>query len=164
MLYEQHYIKEVDKAMEKLRALCLGQDRKLVEVLPLHMRDKTTKEKAEQLAGQLLFALVNVSYGTHCDGPQQARCRQWLEDLICYLLDNCNEEDHTFYNLMRLVKCPTDVRNLMFEKYLDAQSDVRTQGPPQLLNKLDLAIWWLLGVQGKQKTAKNFFQTLRQDL
>lgn len=164
MLYEQHYIKEVDKALERLRARCLGQNRMLVEVLPLHMKDKPTKEQAEQLAGQLLFALVNASYGTHCDGPQQARCRQWLEDLIRYLLEKCNEEDQTFYNLMRLVRSPTDVRNLMFEKYLDAESDVRTHEPPKLLQKLELAIWWLLGVHKKQGNAKKVLQAMKQYL
>lgn len=153
MLYEQHYIKEVDKAMERLRAHCLGQNRKLVEVLPLHMRDKTTKEQAEQLAGQLLFALLSASYGAYCDGSQQTRCRQWLEDLICYLLEKCNEEDQTFYNLVRLVKSSRDVRNIMFEKYLDTESDIRTHEPPQLLQELELAIWWLLGVHKKQSPA-----------
>ena len=104
MLYEQHYIKEVDKAMEKLRARCLGQDRKLVEVLSLHMREKATKEQAEQLAGQLLFALVSASYGTHCDGPQQARCRQWLEDLIAIFWITATKKTRLFtiwYDLLR---------------------------------------------------------------
>lgn len=56
--------------------------------------------------------------------------------------------------------CPTDVRNIMFEKYLDTESDIRTHESPQLLQELELAIWWLLGVQGRQKTATSFLDIL----
>lgn len=154
MLDERAYIIKVDATLETLRAICLGQNIQLVDVLPQKMKEKTLKEQAGYLAAQLLFALVTVAAKENCSQAQQVRSRQWLEDVIQYLLEDICEEDHTFFQLLQILKCSKEIRELMFANRFVSGSELRSGDPPELLNSLEAAIWWLLGVQGKQHGGK----------
>lgn len=160
MLDERAYIIKVDATIETLRAICLGQNIQLVDILPQHMKEKTTKEQAEYLASQLLFALVTVAPKQVSSKEQQARSRQWLDDIIQYLLDETCEEDHTFFQLLQILKCSKEVREILFANRFDKNHEPCSGDPPELLNSLETAIWWLLGVQGKQCDGKGIREKL----
>lgn len=160
MLDERTYIIKVDATIETLRAICLGQNIRLVDVLPQHMKEKPAKEQAEYLASQLLFALVTVAPKQVSSKEQQAQSRQWLEAIIHYLLDEIWEEDHTFFQLLRILKCSKDVRDIMFTNRFDSGNELRSGNPPELLNSLETAIWWLLSVQRRQYSASELYHKL----
>ena len=160
MLDERAYIMKVDATIETLRAICLGQNTQLVDVLPQHMKEKPAKEQAEYLVAQLLFALVTVAPKQVSSKEQQARSRQWLEDIIHYLLAEVCEVDHTFFQLLRILKCSKELRDIMFSNRFASDSELRSGNPPELLNSLETAIWWLLGVQGNQGRGKNMQDAL----
>ena len=161
MLDERAYIMKVDATIETLRAICLGQNTQLVDILTQHMKEKPAKEQAEYLAAQLLFALVTVAPKQVGSKEQQARSRQWLEDVIHYLLDEACEEDHTFFQLLRILKCSKEIRDIMFSNRFASDSELRSGNPPELLNSLETAIWWLLGVQKKQRNGKSLLEKLK---
>lgn len=160
MLDDRTYIIKVDATIESLRAICLGQNIQLVDILPQHMKEKTTKELAEYLAAQLLFALVTIAPKQVSSKEQLARSRQWLEDIIHYLLDEICEEDHTFFQLLQILKCSKEVREIMFTNRFNKGSELRSGDSPELLNSLETAIWWLLRVQGKQCDGKGIREKL----
>ena len=160
MLDERTYIIKVDATIESLRAICLGQNIKMVDVLPREMKGKSMREQAEYLAAQLLFALVTVAPKQVCSKEQQVRSRQWLEDIIHYLLEDICEEDHTFFQLSQILKCSKEVRDILLANRFEASSELRAGEAPKLLNSLESAIWWLLGVQGKQKDGKDLREKL----
>ena len=160
MLDERAYVIKVDATIETLRAICLGQNIQLLDVLPQHMRDTTAKEQAEYLASQLLFALVTVAPKQVSSKEQQVRSQQWLEDIIHYLLDEICEEDHTFFQLLQILKCSKEVREIMFANRFDKDSELRSGNPPELLSSLETAIWWLLSVQRRQYSASELYHKL----
>ncbi|MBE6971388.1 MAG: hypothetical protein E7446_04620 [Ruminococcaceae bacterium] len=160
MLDERTYITKVNATIETLRAICLGQNIQLVDVLSQHMKEKSEKEQAEHLASQLLFALVTVAGKKVSSKEQQARSWQWLEDIIQYLLDETCEEDHTFFQLLQILKCSKEVREILFANRFDKNHELCSGEPPELLNSLETAIWWLLGVQGKQCDGKGIREKL----
>ena len=163
MTDEKFYLLQVEKTLEKLRARCMGQDTQLLSLLPPHAKEKDTRYQAQYLAAQLQFALLHAE-GSYVDTRELLRCRKWLEELICYLLEEISEEDRTFYHLVQLITMPKKVRAIALHSFLPAGSELRTADPPDQLRKnLDTAIWWLLGTQGKQKRATELHQIL-QDL
>lgn len=124
------------------------------------MKEKPAQEQAQYLASQLLFALVTVAPKQVSSKEQQARSRQWLDDIIQYLLDEICEEDHTFFQLLQILKCSKGVREIMFSNRFGMDSELCSSNPPELLNSLEVAIWWLLGVQGKQRSATELYLKL----
>lgn len=160
MWSEQRYIASVDVLMEKLRQRCLGQNTPLTALLPKTVRQRSTKEQASFLSSELLFALMQASPHWSMDAAMQRRVRQWLEALIRYLLEETNPKDQTFAQLVRLKDCDRSVRNLLFEKQLDTTHEVRAGEPPLPLEKLDIAIWHLLGAQKQQDIPRQFYGQL----
>lgn len=160
MTDEQLYLKDVEKAIGQLRARCLGQDTRLTALLPPHARERDTRYQAKYLAAQLQFALVHAE-GRYVEPKELRRCRQWLEDIVRYLLEKIQGEDHTFYSLVRMVNLPQETRRLLLHDFLDSSSDILTATPPSLLQNLDAAIWWLLGVQRKQQSGISFLDIMK---
>ena len=160
MTDEKQYLAQVERTAEQLRARCLGQDRPLADILPPHVKEKPAKDQAQYLAAQLQFALVRAD-GRHVDADLQRRCRRWLEGMIRFLLEEAAEEDRTFARLIQLIGLSGAVRSIMLQDFPDIDSELRSEDPPQLLREqLDLAIWWLLGAQGKQKQSSRFLAFL----
>ena len=146
--------------MAQLRARCLGQDARLTALLPPHAREKDAQYQAKYLASQLQFALVHAE-GRYLPLKEHQRCRQWLEDIILYLLEKVQDEDHTFCSLVRMVNLPQETRRLVLYEFLPTDSELLTEEPPELLRReLDAAIWWLLGTQGKQAQPRCFLSLL----
>lgn len=160
MTDEQLYLKDVEKAIGQLRARCLGQDTRLTALLPPHAREKDTRYQAKYLAAQLQFALAHAE-GRYVEPKELQRCRQWLEDITLYLLEKIQDEDQTFYQLIRMVNLPQEIRRLVLYDFLDSSSDILVSTPPSLLQNLDAAIWWLLGVQRKQQSGKSSLDMLK---
>lgn len=163
MTDEKEYLTQVEKVMAQLRARCLGQDTPLTAILPAYAKEKDCRYQAKYIAAQLQFALVHME-GRYLPLKEHQRCRQWLEDIILYLLEKVQDEDHTFCSLVRMVNLPQELRRLVLHNFLDTNSDILTSTPPSLLQNLDAAIWWLLGVQGKQHNANTALQLLTQYL
>lgn len=63
MLVEEEYRRAVKQTMEKLQVSCLGQNTPLTAILPKHLRELSAKEKAEHIAGELVFALAKTPKG-----------------------------------------------------------------------------------------------------
>ena len=163
MTDENLHLKEVEKVIDQLRARCLGQDTPLTAILPTYAKEKDCRYQAKYIAAQLQFALVHAE-GRYAEPKELQRCQHWLEDIILYLLEKVQDEDHTFYQLIRMVNLPQEIRRLVLHNFLDTNSDILTSTPPSLLQNLDAAIWWLLGVQGKQHNANTALQLLTQYL
>lgn len=159
MTDEKEYLTQVEKVMAQLRARCLGQDARLTALLPPHAREKDAQYQAKYLAAQLQFALVHTE-GRYIEPKELQRCRQWLEDIILYLLEKVQDEDHTFCSLVRMVNLPQEIRRLVLYDFLDGNSDILTTTPPSHLQNLDEAIWWLLGVHGKHAQGRHFLSAL----
>ena len=160
MTDEKEYLTQVEKVMAQLRARCLGQDARLTALLPPHAREKDAQYQAKYLAAQLQFALVHAE-GRYIEPKELQRCRQWLEDIILYLLEKVQDEDHTFCSLVRMVNLPQETRRLVLYEFLPTDSELLTGEPPELLRReLDATIWWLLGVQGKHAQGRHFLSAL----
>ena len=160
MTDEKLYLKQVEKAIGQLRARCLGQDTPLTAILPAYAKEKDCQYQAKYIAAQLQFALVHAE-GRYIPLKEHQRYRQWLEELVCYLLEEVQEEDHTFYQLVRMVNLPQETRRLVLYEFLPADSDLLAGDPPELLQReMDAAIWWLLGVQGKHAQGSHFLSAL----
>lgn len=157
---ERLYLKQVEKAIGQLRARCLGQDTPLTAILPAYAKEKDCRYQAKYIAAQLQFALVHAE-GRYLPSKEHQRCRQWLEELVYYLLEEIREEDRTFCQLVRLLHLPRETRRLVLYEFLPADSELLTGEPPELLQReLDTAIWWLLGTLGSQIKGKCFLSTL----
>ena len=160
MLDEHAYLANVDRTLESLRAILLGQNIRLKDILPQHIKGPPAKEQAHSLASQLLFALVKAAEKQYCNAEQQKKSKQWLEDCTRYLLEESPPDDQTFCQLLQLIRLPSNVRDLIFINYLDKNNEVRTAAPPELLQYLDVAIWWLLGRLKKQDSARRTLNTI----
>ena len=160
MTDEKLYLKQVEKAIGQLRARCLGQDTPLTAILPAYAKEKDCRYQAKYIAAQLQFALVHME-GRYLPLKEHQRCRQWLEDIILYLLEKVQDEDHTFCSLVRMVNLPQETRRLVLYEFLPTDSELLTGEPPELLRReLDAAIWWLLGAQGKHAQGRHFLSAL----
>lgn len=160
MTDEKLYLKQVEKAIGQLRARCLGQDTPLTAILPAYAKEKDCRYQAKYIAAQLQFALVHME-GRYLPLKEHQRWRQWLEELVCYLLEEIREDDRTFCQLLRLLHLPCETRRLVLYEFLPADSDLLAGEPPELLQReMDAAIWWLLGTQGKQAQSRCFLSLL----
>ena len=160
MTDEKLYLKQVEKAIGQLRARCLGQDTPLTAILPAYAKEKDCRYQAKYIAAQLQFALIHME-GRYLPLKEHQRCRQWLEELVCYLLEEIREDDRTFCQLVRLLNLPRETRRLVLYEFLPADSALLTDEPPELLQReMDAAIWWLLGTQGKQAQPRCFLSLL----
>ena len=160
MTDEKLYLKQVEKAIGQLRARCLGQDTPLTAILPTYAKEKDCRYQAKYIAAQLQFALVHME-GRYIEPKEHQRCRQWLEELVCYLLEEIREDDRTFCQLVRLLHLPCETRRLVLYEFLPADSDLLAGEPPELLQReMDAAIWWLLGTQGKHAQGRHFLSAL----
>ena len=160
MTDENLHLKEVEKVIDQLRARCLGQDTPLTAILPTYAKEKDCQYQAKYIAAQLQFALVHAE-GRYIPSKEHQRCRQWLEDIILYLLEKVQDEDHTFCSLVRMVNLPQETRRLVLYEFLPTDSELLTGESPELLRReLDAAIWWLLGTQGKQAQPRCFLSLL----
>ena len=160
MTDEKLYLKQVEKAIGQLRARCLGQDTPLTAILPAYAKEKDCRYQAKYIAAQLQFALVHME-GRYIEPKEHQRCRQWLEELVCCLLEEIREDDRTFCQLVRLLHLPCETRRLVLYEFLPADSDLLAGEPPELLQReMDAAIWWLLGTQGKHAQGRHFLSAL----
>ena len=141
---EQLYLKQVDKTLEKLRALCLGQDTRLTTILPNHLLPQPNDVKAKHISEQIIFALAKIN-SEPISEEQLAASRTWLYSLTLYLLLECNKEDQTFQQLKHLIFLSQGVRDIFIKTHLEPVCSASLQGdPPALLNEFDGAVWWLL--------------------
>lgn len=151
---EQFYLKKVDKTLERLRALFLGQETHLTAILPPHILTQTLEEQAKHITEQIIFALAKTSSDS-IPADQLTSSRIWLQDVTLYLLTQCNKEDQTFKQLKHLIVLPQGVRDIFFSENLAHISGRTLQGnPPALLKELDGAIWYLLNVHGITNSAE----------
>ena len=154
------YLKQVDKTLEKLRTLCLGQNPYLTAILPNHLLKQPEDIQAKHISEQIIFAMATVNTEAISE-EQLAASRMWLYALTQYLLLECNKEDQTFQQLKHLIFLPKGVRETFFNTYLGNMGKTCLQeNPPSLLDSLDEAIWWLLTVQGGTSVAKTTYSKL----
>lgn len=134
------YVKEVDRALEDLRARCLGQDVSFHVLLPEESEFWTTQEKAAHITQLLLFTLAKVE---PCFSiiPELEESSAWLNALLLYLMRRCNPEDQTFACLTKIIRLDSGIRECMFGD--NAYAILRTT-PPFLFKALDAAILQLL--------------------
>ena len=141
---EQLYLKQVDKTLEKLHALCLGQDTRLTAILPNHLLTQPDDVRAKHISEQIVFALAKINTEPISE-EQLADSRMWLHSLTLYLLLECNKEDQTFQQLKHLIFLSQGVRDIFIKTHLEPVCSVSLQGdPPTLLSEFDGAVWWLL--------------------
>ena len=158
---ERYYLMQVNKLLENLRATCLGQNTPLTDILPIHLKTAPLDKQAAQLAEQILFALVRVIPGKQHSPHELQRCRTWLHGTARYLLEQCNDADHTFAQWKKLLDQPKGVRLLLYTNFHDASSvELKNGDPPDLLREFDVAILWLLGTQGLAESAHTVYQKL----
>lgn len=81
-LYDE-YTQRLDKLLNDLRGTCLGYHLPFNDVLPTHFQDLSDKEKAQQLAQQLSFALAYVS---NCTQQQINSAYHWFYEFFAFCL------------------------------------------------------------------------------
>ena len=144
---DQFYLKKVEKTVNQLRCMCLGQSTHLTAVLPDYLRSQPQKEQAVQISEQILFALTKI-HSKPVSPEQLILARRWLQGAAFYLLQECNAEDQTFKELKRLLELPLGVRSVFFQNFCNgAYKEYMEEKPPALFKDFDGAIWWLLRVQ-----------------
>ena len=152
------YIKEVDRALEDLRAKCLGQDVSFHVLLPEEAEFWTYEEKAEHITRLLLFSLAKVE---PCFSivPELEESSAWLKALLLYLMKRCNPEDQTFANVTKITRLDSGIRECMFE---DNAYAVLCTAPPFLLHSLDLAILYLLDARGLGRSKEEYLRQAKK--
>ena len=154
------YIKEVDQALEDLRAKCLGQDVSFHVLLPEEAEFWPCEEKAEYITKLLLFSLAKVE---PCFSivPELEESSAWLKTLLLYLMKQCNPEDQTFANVTKITRLDGGIRECMFE---DNAYAVLCTTPPFLLHSLDLAILSLLDTRALVPGNANFLTQIKHHI
>lgn len=109
-MMSQGYIRRVDRTLKKLREYLLGLDTQLVELLPQKLRTAETEQQSAYLADRLLFCLASEET---LDENELRSSRNWLYEVILYLLSEVDDNDHDLANILMLFDLPLDVRKIM---------------------------------------------------
>lgn len=112
-LYDE-YTQSLDKLLNDLRGICLGYHLPFSDVLPAHLQDLSDKEKAQQLAQQLSFALAYVS---NCTQQQINSAYHWFYEIFCFLYDHCPESDHVCSSFFKLYELDLETRQAIFHEW-----------------------------------------------
>lgn len=145
---EKYYLQKVDSTLEKLRSYCLGQNTRLLAILPNHFLTHTSEQQSRQIAKQILFAMAKTM-SEDISTEELNRSSAWLQTVTQYLLEECNDTDQTFQEMKRLIFLPQHIRQIVFCDVSGlVGKDIRENEPPGLLKELDGSFWWLLKVQG----------------
>ena len=135
------YIEEVNELTTKLRAHLLGQDARLEDLIPQALFDEPESKQANYLADRILFTLSRMD---HWFPPKELQCaRNWLYEILLFLILECTEEDHTFANLMKIIRLSSTTRMSMFqhpERKLPYPNLAQDRNLPVLLEDLELAL------------------------
>ena len=140
----ENYLQEVEDALGKLRSKALGQDLSYDILLPPKSERWTAEEKATYLAKRFLFVLSKAAPVASIL-PELEESRDWLRDLLLFLLEKCNPDDRTFASMKRIINLEEDTREVMFKS--GDYAALLTE-PPYLLTRFDLAVLYLLEATG----------------
>ena len=161
MFDERYYLMKVNKLMVRLRTACLGHNTPLTAILPEKLQTAPLDKQAEQLAEQVLFALVRALPGKTHTPSELRRCRSWLQGTARYLLKKCPRSDHTFAGWKKLLELSRGLRSIIFADYDDpAAKELKESDPPELLNEFDLAVLWLLNIFVLTESPKALYRQL----
>jgi len=111
-LSEDHYIIQVDEFLNTLRVKLLGQDLPYESILPSAFQTKNDAVRCAHLSEQMTFALAKML--PELQGTLLAAAQSWLYEALLFLTTRCNDEDHTFASIIRVISLPEDTRMLMF--------------------------------------------------
>lgn len=136
----KQYLENVETDVRELRSKALGQDRSFEDFLPADSSGWKTREKAAYLTKLLLFALTKAEPVVSIL-PELEESRDWLRDLLLFLLEKCNPDDRTFASMKRILDLEEDTREMMFSS---GEYSVLLTAPPFLLTRFDLAVLHLL--------------------
>lgn len=151
---EWMYLKRVERTLNRLRSVCLGQDIISTEALPNHLRELPSEQQAERIADQILFSLLRVS--DEITPEERSRCQEWLYGTVLFLMIRCNQNEWTFREMKHLLEVSKGVRELLFEDLTgpEFQAMKEDKTPPKALRKeLDHAVLVLLKSCGKDQRA-----------
>ena len=139
---EDEWIMLVDEELAKLRIHQLGQDIPFSHFLPHGGRYMSEAEQADWLTARLTFALGELC--READSGELSRAWQWLCGATLFLLRECNEDDHNFAAILRLVDLEGPMRKHLFqnlEEYPDPYKAIRTEyEPPEIFGCLEEAM------------------------
>jgi len=91
--------------------MCLGQNISFFDTLPSYARTLPTEEQIIQAANQLTFALAATAPGK---APEELRqSQEWLVSIMRYLVKKCPDADHTFQNIIKIVRLDPMTRKCM---------------------------------------------------
>lgn len=145
---EDEWIMLVDEELAKLRIHKLGQDIPFSHFLPRGGRYMSEAEQADWLTARLTFALGELC--READSGELSRAWQWLYGATLFLLRECNEDDHNFAAILRLVDLERPMRAHLFpipEEYPDPYKAIRAEyEPPEIFSCLDEAMVRVAGV------------------
>ena len=89
------------------------------------------------------------------------RSFQWLYVIILFLLTECNEEDHVFGNLVRVLELDYFTRENLFERFGEISADIRDDlFIPTPLESLELTILPLLDNAKKLEKGRRLYMQL----
>ena len=133
------YKERLEKALEQIRARCLGQDRRLA-ALVLGGAGLPPERLAEQAADVLTFHLARA--GEWTDEALRDSWR-WLRAAALFLW-TCLPEDRTLYGLVRLASLSRLTREALdFQGFPAHYARDLAEVPPMLKLTLEAAIWLL---------------------
>ena len=139
---EDEWIMLVDEELAKIRIHKLGQDISFSHFLPHGGWYMSEAEQADWLTARLTFALGELC--READSGELGRAWQWLYGAIRFLHTECNEDDHNFATILRLIDLDRPMRAHLFpipEEYPDPYKAIRTEyEPPEIFSCLEEAM------------------------
>ena len=153
---EYFYLQQVERTLQQLRYLCLGQNVSFVETLPPHIRMLSKEEQARHVTDQLIFALAAVAGDVSSE--ELRRSKAWLQSMVTYTMFMCDTSDHIFRNLCELLQLPQEVRSIMASHYSGDYSMTfakEADAPTLLTEHLDEAVLRLLQSCGMMERYKD---------
>ena len=141
------YCSTMELGLERLRAQCLGQMKPIKSLVPI--ADRISTQLTAELAAEILTILIFKT--SHPDDNTLFFYKGWLETVIEYILDNCPEEDHTLYSLIKLAALEGQlVSEIMAQDIPRETRQIILHPPENLHDTLEEAVWFLMEDREKQ--------------
>jgi len=149
---------KTNNLINELRAKSLGQSILFDDILPRHLSLLSVQEKANHLARQFIYAL---GLTTLCPEEKLERVGHWIYDIILFLLENVNEDEHNFYSVLKICRLEQPTRRNLLEDKRYKDSLVRTDETfPVDIAKVEEAILLLASNTVRYKEIRRIYYQL----
>lgn len=112
-----YFILQIDRCLSDLRKHLLGLDAPLEGLLPRHLSLADTDTKAGYIARKITFGLAYIL--PEEDLSALSDYKQYIQEMIRYVLSETADSGHDFANLVMLAETPPSVRRYLLDQIDD---------------------------------------------